>query len=89
MFHLRHPFFNPVWRRAAVVLATALWGLVELVWGGEIFWTLVFWGLSAVSAWVFFFDWQDLPDPSAPPDPLTPPAPSAPPELGDPDDNDL
>ncbi len=62
MLKLRHPFFNPLWRRVAVVVFTAAWGMVELFWGAELFWAIVFFGLSGVCAWVFLYDWQDVPE---------------------------
>lgn len=62
MLQLRHPFFNPLWRRVAVVAVTAGWGLVELFWGGAVFWSVVFLGLAAVCAWVFLYNWQDVPE---------------------------
>lgn len=62
MFKLRHAFFNPPWRRGAVVAFTAIWGLIELFWGADYVWALIFLGLAGVCAWVFFFDWEDVPD---------------------------
>lgn len=62
MFKLRHAFFNPLWRRAGVVAVCSGWGLVELMWGADLLWAVIFLGLAAVCAWVFFYNWQDLPD---------------------------
>ncbi len=62
MFKLRYAFFNPLWRRALVVAVCTGWGLVELLWGADLVWAMIFLGLAGVCTWVFFFDWQDVPD---------------------------
>ncbi len=49
---LEHPFFTPVWIRVAIVLACAIWGLIELL-NGAVFWTMFFIGLAAICGWRF------------------------------------
>lgn len=58
---MRHPFFNPLWRRIATVLVCLLWALFEWSNGQDI-WALVFGGIGVVSAWVFFVTWKPVPD---------------------------
>lgn len=43
------PFFRPIWRRRAVVIAPALWAAFEL-FSGNAFWALLF-GAAAGYAW--------------------------------------
>ncbi len=57
---LRHPFFNPAWRRVATVLAIFGWGVFEWVMGNP-GWAAGCAALGTVSGWTFFFDWQDVP----------------------------
>lgn len=41
MFDLRHPFFNPLWRRVLTVAVALGWAVVELV-GGNPGWAALF-----------------------------------------------
>lgn len=52
-FNVRHPFFLPVWRRVAVVAATALWTLVELG-AGNPGWAMLFGAAAAWCGYQFF-----------------------------------
>ena len=61
MLNLRHPFFNPFWRRLAVVAVCFLWGIVEMS-TGAVFWAVIFLGLGAVAGYVYFLDWEDIPE---------------------------
>ncbi len=56
---MRHPFFNPLWRRIATVLACLLWALFEWSNGQDI-WAMVFGAIGLVSAWVFFVTWTPV-----------------------------
>jgi len=58
---LRHPFFNPLWRRVATVAFCVLWGLFEAS-SGATFWAVLFLGLGAVTGYTFFVDWHDIPE---------------------------
>lgn len=58
---LRHPFFNPLWRRVATVAVCAGWGVFEAV-NGAVLWAALFLGLGGVAAWAFFVDWKDVPE---------------------------
>lgn len=60
MSGFRHPFFNPLWRRIATAGACLGWGAFELMAGGGPLWAVIFLGLGATSAWVFFVDWTDI-----------------------------
>ena len=59
--YLRHPYFNRRYRRIATVAFCFGWALFELVMGSA-GWSALFAGLGAVAGWVFFFDWQDIPE---------------------------
>lgn len=52
-----HPFFRPLWIRIGIVAATGLWALFEFATGSP-FWGILFAGISAYSAWGFFFDFH-------------------------------
>ena len=57
---IRHPFFLPFYRRALVVGACFGWGLVELLLGNTV-WFTVFLMIGAYAAYHFFiiFDPED------------------------------
>lgn len=48
-----HPFFRPLWRRVAVVVACLGWGLLELL-SGSPGWAILFSGIGLVAAYEFF-----------------------------------
>jgi hypothetical protein len=50
---VRHPFLRPLWRRVALVAATLGWTAVEL-WGGNVFWAILFGAMGSFLAWEFF-----------------------------------
>ena len=50
---LRHPFFLPLWRRAATVGVIGAWGLFEL-WGGHMGWALGCLALAILCVLEFF-----------------------------------
>lgn len=56
---MRHPFFNPLWRRVVTVLVCILWGLFELA-NGAVAWATMFIGIGLFAGWVFFFDWHHV-----------------------------
>lgn len=45
-----HPFFRPLWRRAAIVALCFAWALFELSMG-EALWALAFCAIGAYCAW--------------------------------------
>lgn len=53
MFDPSHPFYRPIWRRMAIVAATAGWALVEYRNDAPI-WALLFAAISGWCAWFFF-----------------------------------
>ena len=57
-FNVQHPWFPPVWRRVALVVACFLWALFELV-NGAPFWALVFAAIGAYLGYAFFIAWTD------------------------------
>lgn len=50
---IRHPFFLPLWRRVATVLACGGWALFELL-GGNTGWAVLFGAIGALCAFEFF-----------------------------------
>lgn len=52
-----HPFFRPVWRRAAVIAVCLVWSAVEW-WNGETFWGLLTLAIAGWGVWVFFLNYQ-------------------------------
>lgn len=50
MLKLRHPFFMPIWPRAATTLVAVSWAVFELA-TGSVFWSILF---GAVAAWCFY-----------------------------------
>lgn len=56
-FDLRHPFFNPLWRRIAVTAFTALWAAFEFVIGSQL-WPLFFGAVAAWLFWSFLIAWD-------------------------------
>lgn len=62
---MRHPFFRPLWRRAATTALCFGWALVELA-GGNSFWALLFAGIGALCLYEFFivYDPAEYADPA-------------------------
>ena len=56
---LRHPVFNPLWRRVAMTVFLVGWTIFELTMGNT-YWGTFFAAVSAVCGWVFFVDWKDV-----------------------------
>lgn len=57
---VRHPFFNPLWRRVATVGVTGIWALFELL-TGSVGWAILFGAIAAWCAYEFFVTWQPQP----------------------------
>ncbi|MEJ6392092.1 hypothetical protein V8J82_02430 [Gymnodinialimonas sp. 2305UL16-5] len=53
-----HPFFRPLWRRAAVTAAPFLWAFVELSQDNAI-WAYLFAGIGGFLAWHLLITWRD------------------------------
>ena len=58
-FDLRHPFFEPLWRRVATVAACVGWAAVEFAIGNHM-WALLFLGIGAYAGRQFFIDWKPM-----------------------------
>ena len=56
-FDLRHPFFNPLWRRVLTVAFSGGWAIVEFV-SGSPGWAMLFAALALWCAYEFFVNWQ-------------------------------
>ncbi len=60
-FDFKHPFFEPLWRRIAVVAVCIGWGLFEFSTGAA-FWGILFTGVGLVAAYQFFITTNDRSD---------------------------
>lgn len=56
-FRVKHPMFNPLWRRVLVVALTGAWTMFELV-NGNYVWGLLFGAAVAWVAYEFFLNWE-------------------------------
>ena len=56
-FDLRHPFFNPAWRRVLTVAMAGGWAIVELV-SGSPGWAVLFGAVAVWCAYEFFVIWE-------------------------------
>lgn len=53
LFDFDHPFFQPLWRRIAIVALCFGWAIVEFAVSSPI-WGVIFAGIGLVAAWHFF-----------------------------------
>lgn len=56
MFDLRHPFFNPLWRRLLTVALALGWGVVELTTGSP-GWAIMFGAVGIWAGYVLLLTW--------------------------------
>lgn len=61
LFDPNHPFFEPLWRRVAVVGVCFAWGTVEFAMNAPM-WGVVFCGIGAVAGHQFFMARRPTPD---------------------------
>lgn len=63
LFDPAHPFFAPLWRRIAIVVATLGWALFEAI-SGNLIWGMLFGAIGFYCAYQFFiaFDGRDSDD---------------------------
>ncbi|MFV0298774.1 MAG: DUF3329 domain-containing protein [Hyphomicrobiaceae bacterium] len=61
MFDLRHPFFNPLWRRVLTVAVALGWALFELATGSP-GWALMFGAVGAWAGYVLLLTWVPVDD---------------------------
>jgi hypothetical protein len=52
-----YPFFDPPWRRVAVVAVVALWLGFELLYSREPLWITIAAGMLAYVIWAFLLNW--------------------------------
>lgn len=57
----QYPFFEPLWRRLAVVAFVAAWLGFELVYSREPMWIIVAAGMLAYAVWAFVLKWPKPP----------------------------
>jgi hypothetical protein len=53
-----HPFYEPYWRRVAIVVSIAIWFGAELMILKSGFWTPLAGGTLAYSIWAFLIDYK-------------------------------
>ncbi|MEM7303470.1 MAG: DUF3329 domain-containing protein [Pseudomonadota bacterium] len=58
LFDFNHPFFEPLWRRIAVVVFCIGWGVFEFI-SGATFWGVLFGGLGLFAGYAFFIAPQE------------------------------
>jgi hypothetical protein len=66
LLDVRHPWFNPLWRRLLTVAAVLGWTAVEIA-GGNLFWAILFGSAGLWLAWQFLVVWKPQPDRKDPP----------------------
>ncbi|GAA4531871.1 hypothetical protein GCM10023174_23980 [Chelativorans composti] len=52
-----HPFFRPLWVRAAIVLVAFAWAAFEFSYG-EVVWALVFGAIGSYCCWVLLISYR-------------------------------
>lgn len=57
LLNVKHPLFNPLWRRVLVVGVTGCWTVFELV-NGNVFWAMLFGAAAVWCAYEFFWTWE-------------------------------
>lgn len=64
----KHPFYQPLWRRIAIVAVIVLWLALELFRGSEWFWSALAGGMLIYAVYTFFLTWpKDAPKDDAGP----------------------
>jgi hypothetical protein len=58
---LDHPFYRPLWRRAAVVISTALWTLFETFYAQDSFWMVIALGIFIYAYYTLIHTWKAKP----------------------------
>jgi hypothetical protein len=53
----QHPFYQPLWRRIAIVIAVAVWAGIELLLGGNPIWLTIAGALLVYTVWIFLIAW--------------------------------
>jgi hypothetical protein len=61
MFDLRHPFFNPAWRRVLTVVLALGWALVELLTGSP-GWAMMLGAVGLWAGYVLLLTWTPVDD---------------------------
>jgi hypothetical protein len=56
-----HPFYRPLWRRIAIVVAIGLWLGFEVVYSRDLFWMIIAGCILAYGIWTFFLSWPKTP----------------------------
>jgi hypothetical protein len=56
-----YQFFEPLWRRIAVLVFVAAWLAIELIYLREPMWSVIAGAMVAYAVWVFFLKWPKPP----------------------------
>lgn len=59
--NIDHPFFRPLWRRAAVIVICLVWAVVEFTTNSP-FWGVIALGFAGYGYWVFIQTYPDDPE---------------------------
>ena len=61
-----HPFFDPLWRRIAVVVIVALWFAFEVLVTQQSLWMAIAGAMTLYAVYTFLIAWPKEPPPSRP-----------------------
>jgi hypothetical protein len=53
-----HPFYRPLGRRIAIVVATAIWAAIETFYAGSALWSVIALATFLYSAWAFLITYK-------------------------------
>jgi len=53
----KHPFFQPLWRRIALVVLVAIWLAFEVIYTQSTLWMSVATVMLVYGIWTFFLNW--------------------------------
>lgn len=56
-----YQFFEPLWRRIAVLVFVAAWLGIELIYLREPMWIVIAGAMAVYAVWVFFLKWPKPP----------------------------
>jgi hypothetical protein len=62
LFDFDHPFFRPLWIRAAIVVVCLVWAALEIAVGAHA-WAMLFGGIGVYAAYRFFVTFNPRDEP--------------------------
>jgi hypothetical protein len=57
----KNPFFQPLWRRIAIVAVVAVWLCLEVFYTRDTVWMSIVGAILAYGVWSFFLSWPKSP----------------------------